>query len=93
MRGTEPGPVDPGDLTIVPANEAAWADLAAATVRYAKGNGARALEGYAMRTQPGKQVTWGELYVGAVQVFAEAGFAEVSTPSARRVVMRVDFTG
>jgi GNAT superfamily N-acetyltransferase len=67
--------------------------LAAATVRYAKGNGARALEGYAMRTQPGKQVTWGELYVGAVQVFAEAGFAEVSTPSARRVVMRVDFTG
>jgi len=67
--------------------------LAAATVRYAKGNGARALEGYAMRTQPGRQVTWGELYVGAVQVFAEAGFAEVSTPSVRRVVMRVDFTG
>ena len=67
--------------------------LAAATVRYAKANGARALEGYAIRTQPGKQVTWGELYVGAVQVFAEAGFAEVSTPSVRRVVMRVDFTG
>ena len=67
--------------------------LAAATVGYAKANGARALEGYAMRTQPGKQVTWGELYVGAVQVFAEAGFAEVSTPSVRRVVMRVDFAG
>jgi len=29
MSSTEPGPVDPGDLTIVPANEAAWADLAA----------------------------------------------------------------
>ena len=67
--------------------------LAAATVRYAKANGARALEGYAIRTQPGKQITWGELYVGAVQVFAEAGFAEVSTPSVRRVVMRVDLTG
>ena len=67
--------------------------LAAATVPYAKANGARALEGYAMRTQPGREITWGELHVGAVQVFAEAGFAEVSTPSVRRVVMRVDFTG
>jgi GNAT superfamily N-acetyltransferase len=65
--------------------------LAAATVPYAKANGARALEGYAMRTQPGRQVTWGELYVGAVQVFAEAGFTEVSSPSVRRAVMRVDF--
>jgi GNAT superfamily N-acetyltransferase len=65
--------------------------LAAATIPYARANGARALEGYAMRTQPGKQVTWGELYVGAVQVFADAGFAEVSSPSVRRAVMRVDF--
>jgi GNAT superfamily N-acetyltransferase len=65
--------------------------LAAATVGYARANGARALEGYAMRTQPGKVITWGELYVGAVQVFAEAGFREVSRPSVRRVVMRVDF--
>jgi GNAT superfamily N-acetyltransferase len=65
--------------------------LAAATIPYAKANGARALEGYAMRTQPGKQITWGELHVGAVQVFADAGFAEVSRPSVRRAVMRVDF--
>jgi GNAT superfamily N-acetyltransferase len=65
--------------------------LAAATIPYARANGARALEGYAMRTQPGKQVTWGELYVGAVQVYTEAGFTEVSSPSVRRVVMRVDF--
>ena len=65
--------------------------LAAAAVPYAKANGARALEGYAMRTQPGKEITWGELHVGAVQVFAEAGFTEVSAPSLRRVVMRVDF--
>jgi len=65
--------------------------LAAAAVGYARDNGARALEGYAMRTQPGKEITWGELHVGAVQVFADAGFAEVSTPSVRRVVMRVDF--
>ena len=67
--------------------------LAAAAVGYARENGARALEGYAMRTQPGQEITWGELYVGAVQVYAEAGFTEVSAPSVRRVVMRVDFPG
>ena len=65
--------------------------LAAATIPYAKANGARALEGYAMRTQPGKEITWGELHVGAVQAFADAGFTEVSSPSVRRVVMRVEF--
>ena len=65
--------------------------LAAATIPYARANGARALEGYAMRTQPGREITWGELHVGAVQVFADAGFTEVSAPSVRRVVMRVDF--
>jgi GNAT superfamily N-acetyltransferase len=65
--------------------------LAAAAVGYARDHGARALEGYAMRTQPGKEITWGELYVGAVQVYADAGFTEVSAPSVRRVVMRVDF--
>jgi GNAT superfamily N-acetyltransferase len=32
--------------------------LAAATIPYAKANGARALEAYAMRTQPGKEITW-----------------------------------
>jgi GNAT superfamily N-acetyltransferase len=65
--------------------------LAAASIPYAKANGARALEAYAMRTQPGKEITWGELHVGAVQVFADAGFTEVSNPSVRRVVMRIDF--
>ena len=55
--------------------------LAAATVGYARENGARALEGYAMRTQPGREITWGELHVGAVQAFADAGFAEVSRRS------------
>jgi len=65
--------------------------LAAAAVGYARANGARALEGYAMLTQPGREITWGELHVGARQVFAEAGFAEVSRPSVRRAVMRIDF--
>lgn len=43
-----------------------------------------------MITEPGKQITWGELNVGARQVFAEAGFHEVSHPTKRRVVMRID---
>jgi GNAT superfamily N-acetyltransferase len=65
--------------------------LAAATVGYARKNGARALEAYPMITHPGKEITWGELHVGARQVFAEAGFTEIHRPSPRRVVMRVDF--
>ncbi|MGI9006062.1 MAG: GNAT family N-acetyltransferase [Streptosporangiaceae bacterium] len=65
--------------------------LAAATVGYARERGARALEAYPMITEPGKEITWGELHVGSRQVFEEAGFAEVSHPSKRRYVMRVEF--
>jgi GNAT superfamily N-acetyltransferase len=65
--------------------------LARATVDFARKRGARALEGYPMITQPGKEITWGELHVGARQVFEEAGFAEVTHPTPRRVVMRIDF--
>jgi hypothetical protein len=53
--------------------------------------GARALEAYPMITQPGKEVTWGELHVGARQVFEDAGFEEVGHPTVRRVVMRIEF--
>jgi len=65
--------------------------LAAAAIDFARGRGARALEAYPMITQPGKEITWGEVHVGARQVFQEAGFREVSRPTVRRVVMRVDF--
>jgi GNAT superfamily N-acetyltransferase len=67
--------------------------LARATVDFARERGARALEAYPMITQPGKDITWGELHVGARQVFEEAGFKEVSRPTLRRAVMRVDFDG
>jgi GNAT superfamily N-acetyltransferase len=67
--------------------------LAAATVDYARQRGARAIEAYPMIPEPGKEVTWGQLYVGSRQVFASAGFAEVSRPSPRRVVMRIEFAG
>ena len=65
--------------------------LAAAAPGFARARGARALEGYPMLTEPGKAMTWGELYVGSRSIFAAAGFTEVSRPSPRRVVMRIDF--
>lgn len=65
--------------------------LAGAAVDFARDRGARAIEGYPMITQPGQEITWGELNVGSRSVFADAGFAEVSRPTRRRVVMRIDF--
>lgn len=65
--------------------------LAAAAADFARERGARAVEGYSMVTRAGKEITWGELNVGARQVFAEAGFREVGRPTVRRVVMRLDF--
>jgi GNAT superfamily N-acetyltransferase len=66
-------------------------DLACAVVEFARMRGARALEGYPMITQPGQEIAWGELHVGNRSIFATAGFKEVSRPTPRRVVMRIDF--
>ena len=65
--------------------------LAAAAVGYARDGGARAIEGYPMITQPEQEITWGELHVGSRSIFVDAGFTEVSRPTRRRVVMRIDF--
>lgn len=65
--------------------------LAAATVDFASHRGATAVEGYPMITLPGQQVSWGELFVGSRKIFVEAGFREVSRPTPRRAVMRIDF--
>lgn len=65
--------------------------LARATVDFARRRGARVIEAYPMITQPGREITWGEVHVGARQVFEDAGFEEVSHPTLRRVVMRIDF--
>jgi GNAT superfamily N-acetyltransferase len=67
--------------------------LAEAAAAYANEQGATAVEGYAMVTQPGVEITWGELHCGAAQVFGDAGFTEVSAPTKRRRVMRIDFAG
>jgi GNAT superfamily N-acetyltransferase len=65
--------------------------LAQAAVAFARDRGARALEAYPMITQPGRQITWGELHVGARQVFEDAGLTEITRPTVRRTVMRIDF--
>ena len=62
--------------------------LARAAADFARERGARALEGYPITTT---NVITEELHVGTVSMFAEAGFTEVSRPTVRRVVMRLDF--
>lgn len=62
--------------------------LARATVDFAGERGARAVEGYPMSA---KNVIVDELHVGTERMFLDAGYREVSRPSQRRVVMRVDF--
>ncbi|WP_423465158.1 GNAT family N-acetyltransferase [Promicromonospora sp. MS192] len=64
--------------------------LAAAAVEHARERGARAVEGYPIVPQPGQQVSWGEVNVGTPGPFARAGLAEVSRPTKRRRVMRLD---
>jgi GNAT superfamily N-acetyltransferase len=65
--------------------------LARAAVDFARERGARAIEGYPMLTKTGQDIAWGELHVGSRSVFEAAGFDEVSHPTPRRVVMRIDF--
>jgi GNAT superfamily N-acetyltransferase len=63
--------------------------LARAAVDFARQRGARAIEGYPII--PKSNVLLEELHVGTESVFAAAGFAVVSRPTLRRVVMRIDF--
>ena len=65
--------------------------LARAAVDFARERGARALEAYPLLTKPGDDITWGELNVGTRSMFEAAGLAQVSHPTKRRVVMRIDF--
>jgi GNAT superfamily N-acetyltransferase len=61
--------------------------LARAAVEFARERGAHAIEAYPMNT---KKVILEELHVGTEGMFADAGLAEVSRPTPRRVVMRID---
>lgn len=65
--------------------------LTEAAVDHARDHGATAVEGYALLTEPGKEIVWGELFVGAKSTYEACGFQEVSAPTPRRRVMRIDF--
>jgi GNAT superfamily N-acetyltransferase len=64
--------------------------LAKATIGFARERGACAVEASATLSNPGRGSTWGEPHVGARQVFADAGFAEVRHSTTRQAVLRVD---
>ena len=64
--------------------------LTTAAVEYARARGAKAIEGYPMIPKLGQNVSWGEMNVGSRNTFVAAGFREVSHPTTRRVVMRLE---
>jgi len=63
--------------------------LVRAAVEFARERGASAIEGYPMRVEPGR-AGGGELFVGVASAFESADFKEVSRPTPRRAVMRLD---
>lgn len=65
-------------------------ELVAGTIPLAEGRGARVLEAYPMKPAPGKDVPWGEMHVGKLSTFLEAGFRVVHEPSLRRAVVRYE---
>lgn len=62
--------------------------LARAAVQHARDRGARALDGYPITTS---NAIAEELHVGTEATFLQADFSEVSRPTKRRAVMRIDF--
>jgi len=56
-------------------------ELAGATVEYGRQVGARVLEGYPTEPPPGKTVIWDEASVGVLQVFLDAGYEVVASPT------------
>lgn len=62
--------------------------LVRAAVDFARERGARAIEAYPITTQ---KVIAEELHVGTESLFATNGFEQVSHPTPRRFVMRIDF--
>lgn len=64
--------------------------LVAAAVEHARSRGAAAIEGYPLLAGTGK-VIWDEMNVGPLGPFVAAGFREITHPTKRRLVMRIDF--
>jgi GNAT superfamily N-acetyltransferase len=68
-------------------------ELAAATVDYGGQVGAQVLEGYPTEPADGKTVIWDEASVGLLQVFLDAGYEVVASPTLRRRVVRLQLGG
>jgi GNAT superfamily N-acetyltransferase len=64
--------------------------LVASTIDLARDGGARTVEAYPMKPAPGTDVPWGELHVGKLSTFLQAGFRVVHEPSLRRAIVRYD---
>lgn len=62
--------------------------LVAAATEHARNHGAAAVEGYPML---GTDVIWDEMNVGPLGPFIAAGYREVSHPTKRRMVVRIEF--
>jgi ribosomal protein S18 acetylase RimI-like enzyme len=97
-KGRDEDPADPGVWAVMCFGTRAGyrrrgiaRALARAAPGFARERGAQALEAYPMLVAPGENVTWGELFVGSRSMFEAAGFEEVSRPTLRRCVMRIDF--
>jgi len=63
-------------------------ELVLAAVEFARARGAAALEAYPMTT---KAAIDEELHVGTIGTYLDAGFTEVTRPTKRRAVVRIDF--
>ncbi|PRZ03241.1 acetyltransferase (GNAT) family protein [Isoptericola sp. CG 20/1183] len=66
-------------------------ELARAAVDFARSRDATALEGYPILAPGGGEIVWDEASVGTPQVFAAAGMEQVTAPTVRRRVMRIDW--
>lgn len=67
--------------------------LAEAAVDYARANGARIIEGYAIDPHVRGKVPAADLFHGTVSMFVNAGFTEVARPKDDRAVMQLHLGG
>jgi len=80
-------------LRIVPANMASWDDIPmdGEPAGWVAVEPRTAYPRLQRKRLVWKDRPWGELFVGKDTVLAEAGFRDVTHPTPRRSVMRVDF--
>lgn len=75
------------EFTWLPANRESVEDVEAVFAT-SGAVGAHVLEGYPIEPPPGKTVIWDEASVGLLQVFTDAGYEVVASPTLRRRVVR-----